>query len=327
MGLRMGKVSMDRTETTSVEAILKDELARGNRALRGVAPVISHMLEISGPALVSDAIVARLRGMLADLSRQLLEASQDEPHHLIEIEAARIDTLSEQITEDNAIVSHLYALAMEGYLTQRLEQRASLDPVLSPLLQELIASDRPSTAELAMNVMAAQLRFTQSQRRMELPISELPSDLLAAVLSKFEASQSAAGSKVAAGGLASLRQQYDEGAGRIGLLARLVSSLGAGSVAALDLEHSGLALFVSSLAARSRQSRDLAVFACHEGQAARLATSLRAAGLDAEAIESQFRLLGPLDALPNGLGGMPPERAQALLTAGEFDDLHFGSLQ
>ena len=38
-------MSMDRTETTYVETVLRDELARGNRALRGVAPVIAHMLD------------------------------------------------------------------------------------------------------------------------------------------------------------------------------------------------------------------------------------------------------------------------------------------
>ena len=74
MGCRMGEMGMDRTETTFVEAILKDELEREDRALRSVAPVISHMLDTGGGSLVSDAAVARLRGMLSDIARQLLEA-------------------------------------------------------------------------------------------------------------------------------------------------------------------------------------------------------------------------------------------------------------
>lgn len=322
----MGKLAMDPTETTSVEAILKDELARGNRALRGVAPVISHMLESSGPALVSDAIVARLRGMLTDLARQLLEAAQEDP----QTEAADqsiVDVVADNLANNSAVIGHLYALAMEGHLTERLEARASLDPVLSPLLQELIASDRPATAELAMNTLAAQSRFTQSQRRMQLALGELPFELFSEVLRSLKSG--ALGLDPAAGKRAkgALKKQYDEGASRIGLLARLVSSMRGGAVAALNLEHAGLALFASALSTLTRQSRDLAIFGCHEGQAARLALSLRAAGLGVEEIEAQFALLGPFDAAPSGIASMPPERAQGLLVASDGEHLGIETLQ
>ncbi|MHA7818416.1 MAG: hypothetical protein ACX930_02090 [Erythrobacter sp.] len=314
----MGNVSMDRTETTSVEAILKDELARGNRALRSVAPVISHMLEASGPSLVSDAIVARLRGMLADIARQLLVAGREGAGRGV-VDPDDIDSLAEALAADSAIIGHLYALAMEGHLTDRLEHRASLDPVLSPLLQELIASDKPATAELAMNTLAAQSRFIQSQRRMELALAELPSELFLAVLTQFEAAKLAMDPPAISRALVALKRQYDEGAGRIGLLARLVSSMHGGAVASLQIEHAGLALFVSAIAGLTKQSRDLAVFACHEGQSARLAISLRAAGLGAEGIETQLILLGSGGGLPADMASMPPERAQALLSSGEFE--------
>lgn len=314
----MGNVPMDRTETTSVEAILKDELARGNRALRSVAPVISHMLDASGPALVSDAIVARLRGMLADLARQLLAAGSENNRRAPDNQED-IDALADALAGDSAVIGHLYALAMEGHLTERLEQRAALDPVLSPLLQELIASEQPSVAELAMNTLAAQSRFIQSQRRMELPLAELPSELFVSVLEQLETSRLAMDPPAVSRALAVLKRNYDEGAGRIGLLARLVSSMGGGAVAALRLEHAGLALFTSAIAALTRQSRDLAVFACHEGQSARLALSLRASGLDAEAVEAQFLALGSGGALSGDIAAMAPDRAQALLSSGEFE--------
>ena len=316
---------MDRTETTSAEAILKDELARGDRALRGVAPVISHLLESSGPALVSDAIVARLRGMLADLAEQLLDAASEKPHHAA-ADPVTIDALADALAGEGALIGHLYALAMEGYLTERLEQRVSLDPVLSPLLQELIASDQAATADLAMSVLAAQTRFTQSQRRMELPIGEMPSDLFLMALDVFDAAQTGLPTADVSRALTQLKRDYDEGAGRIGLLSRLVSSMHRGAIAALNLEHAGFALFTTGLAALTAQPRDLAVFSCHEAQTARLALGLRAAGLAPEAIEAQFMLLGALDAVPSAIGVMPPERAQALLVAGELGDTLLGTM-
>ncbi len=311
-------MSMDRTETTYVETVLRDELARGNRALRGVAPVIAHMLDATGPALVSDAIVARLRGMLGDLARQLLEASASVQRAEILDEAA-IDALADALAHDGAVLDHLYALAMEGQLNDRLSARSAIDPVLSPLLQELIASDDPAVAELAMKVLAAQSRFNQSQRRMQLPLGELPADLFAAVLGQFETATFASDPANSERALAQLKARYDEGAGRLGLLARLTTAMRGGAVAALDLEHAGLGLFASALASLTRQPRDLAVFSCHERQAARLALSLRAAGLGSDAIEAQFLLLGQAETVPDGISDMPAERAQMLLGAGDPD--------
>ena len=304
----MGNVAMDRTDSISVEAILRDELARENRALRSVAPVISHMLETPGHSLVNDAIVARVRGMVGDLARQLLGGEPGAVHELV-------DQLGDRLSADSHILNHLYAVAMEGHLTERLEQRSSVDPVLSPLLQELIASDRPAVAELAMATLAAQSRFLQSQRRMALPLGELPAELFALIVSIFEEAQLGLDAHEVTRAGKYHRAQYDEGAGRIGLCARLVSAMGKGSIAALELDHAGLALFATAISARARQPRAFAVLACHERQAARLALSLRAAGLDGEGVERQFLLLEPAELLPEGLSSVSSERARELLSA------------
>ncbi len=321
----MGEMGMDRTETTYVEAILRDELARGDRALRGVAPIISHMLQATGPALVSDAIVARLRGMLGDLAGQLLQAGSPrnaaEPDQVVEI-----DRLAEALSNDAALLDHLYALAMEGHLTDRLEARFGVDPVLSPLMQELVASGDAATAELAMSTLAAQSRFTQAQRRMGLPIGELPFDLFAGVLKQFKASVRSVEPTDVKGIIKDLKSSYDEGAGRLGLLARLTSSMRQGAIAGLDLKHSGLALFASALATLTRQSRELAIFSCHERQSARLALGLRAAGLGPEAIENQFLLLGQAETLPEGIDKMPADRALALLASSDTVEVAEGEL-
>ena len=307
----MGEMTLDRTEPTSVETILRDELARESRALRGIAPVVSHMLENSDHALVSDAIVARLRGMLNSIAVQLLSAGT----HPVAAHSAdndAIDSLVGHLSQDSELLNHLYALAMEGQLTQQLEQRSAMDPVLSPLLQELIASDQPATAELAMNTLAAQSRFMQNQRRMQHSIAELPAEMFARAIAVYEGAGLPSSSVASAS--AQLKGDFDEGAGRLGLLARLTASMHGGAVAALELDHAGLALFVSVLSTLSKQPRDYAIMSCHERQNARLALGLRAAGLDESAIERQFALLAPAHIPTPQLGSVAADQAKELLS-------------
>lgn len=308
----MGEMALDQTDSTSVEAVLREGLAQGNRALLGVAPVVSHMLETTGQSLVSDAIVARLRGMLSDLARQLLIAC-DPPRDRERVDDGLVDRLADALASDDGLLNHLFAVAMEGQLVTRLEQQASLDPVLSPLLQELIASDQATTAELAMSTLAAQSRFLQNHRRMGYPLAELPADLFLNVLKRFRKAGLGLDTDAMKVATRELKNGYDEARGRLGLLARLVSGMGGGAIAALELEHAGLALFTTSLAARTRQSRELAVLACHPAQTARLVVSLRAGGLDGEAIARQVLLLEPTGATRTGLADISVERAAELL--------------
>jgi len=286
--------------------------------LRGVAPVLAHLLASSGQPLVSDAIVARVRGMLDHLARQLLAAERAEvlgsPAHGPPAPAEAVDALAAHLAQDHVVLGHSHVLALESHLAERLERRASLDPVLSPLLQELIASDRPAIAELAMTTLAAQSRFIQSQRRMDMPLSELPAELFLAVIACWEtAARAGERGGVPRGAIERLKRSHDEGESRAGLLARLVSAMGSGVLAALELEHAGLALFASALASVTRQPRENAVIACHESQAARLALAFRAAGMDAQAIERQFMLLEPGVRVPGVIGELAPDRAQAIL--------------
>jgi hypothetical protein len=303
----MGRLAMDRSETTFAQRVVTDELARGDRALRAIAPVIAHFLRGEGSTMVSDAIVARLRGMIGDLARQLLAAASGDE--------SLVDQLADDLAGEAALVDHLHALAIEAQLAERLERRGAIDPILSPLLQELIASDRPATAELAMNVLAAQSRFCDSQRRMQLAIGELPPELFGRVVECLGRADTVLDPEAVADGVAALKRDYDEASARIGLLSRLVSSLRGGAIAALDLDHAGLALFASALGQLTHQDRDLAVLACHESQAVRFALGLRAAGASAEAIERQLALLGGTSEVPGGVAMMPVEQAQDLLAA------------
>jgi hypothetical protein len=306
----MGDETMDLADGATVELILRDELARESRVLGSVVPVLRHLLASEGQRLVNDAILARVRGMLSDLAAQLIAAGagHDPSLRYPDGDASQgRDALAEALAGDAALLAHCHALAAESQLAERLHQHHGIDPVLSPLLQELIASDEPVIAELAMSALAAQSRFIQSQRRMELPLGELPAELF----------HSLTASHVHDAGAARLLQAtYDEGAGRLGLLARLVSAMRRGAIAALALDHAGLALFASALATLSREPREQAVMACQEGQGARLALALRSAGAGPEAIARQFLLIDPAARAPQGLADITPERARMLLGAG-----------
>jgi hypothetical protein len=305
----MGEVTMDLAADDAVEAILRDGLAREARALTAVVPVLRHLLGSEAQGLVSDAILARVRGMVQHCAAQLLaaRAGADPVAAFAAADPAALDALAETLFADPALLAHCHALAVEGLVAERLHQRHAIDPVLSPLLQELIAAQDPAVGALAMSTLAAQSRFVQGQRRMELPLGELPAELFHALAKRADGD--------AAGRLAA---QYDEATSRLGLLARLVGVMRRGAIAALALDHAGLALFASALAGETRTPRTEAVLACHEGQALRLALLLRAADLPLAAIERQLPLTGTGPAsvqLPRMLGTLTPTRAAALLAA------------
>lgn len=308
---------MDLAADQAVEAILLEELAREARALAAVVPVMRHLLASEAQALVSDAILARVRGMVQDLAAQLLAAmaGRDPAARApVAAEAAALDRLAEALMGHEAVLAFCHGLATESLIAERFQQRHAIDPVLSPLLQELIASEDPAIASLAMSTLAAQSRFMQGQRRMELPLGELPAELFHALVAQAPAALPSAAIDTA--GLMRLQVGYDEATSRLGLIARLVATMRRGVVAALALDHAGLALFASALAAAIRTERGAVVLACHEGQGARLALMLRAADLGLPAIERQLVLVEPAGRLPRALANLSPERAAGLLGAG-----------
>lgn len=305
----MGEKTMDLAADHAVEAILRDELVREARALRAVVPVMRHLLASEAQSLVSDAILARVRGMIYDLAAQLLAAGAGlvpAARTAPGIDPGALDRWAEALMEDEALLGFCHALATESLIAERLQQRLSLDPVLSPLLQELIASEDSAVAALAMHTLAAQSRFIQGQRRMELPLGELPAELFHAVV---------AGAQAGApdnAGFAQVQADYDEATGRLGLMARLIAAMRRGALAALQIEHAGLALFASGLATTARTRREDVVLACHEGQGARLALLLRAGGLGLSAIERQLAQVEPATAAPRAIGELSAERAAHL---------------
>lgn len=304
------------TAADSAERILRHELVRGDVALAGVAPVLTHLLAGTGQSLVSDAIVAHMRGMLGHIAQQLLRAQKDaegDTNSPLSVDPQANEALSQRLVSSTIVLSHAYALAVEAHFGNVLEESAGIDPVLSPLLQELIASQSEETAEIAMAAMAAQARFMQAQRRMNLPLSELPSELFHQVLSIWRRYGRGVSPEVLAKAEAQLRAQHDESSSRLGLLTRLITSLKGAIHAALAIDHAGISLFASAIASATRQPRELAVLACHEGQVARLALTLRGAGVKPEEVARQIALIHPEIALPEGFKQLSERQALSML--------------
>lgn len=306
----------------TVEAAIRVELTREYRGLVGVAPVLGHMLVNSGNALVSDAIVARVRGMLNDLAHQLISRLPHGEQSGAAGPEEGVDRLADQLAQDAPILTYLHAAAIESVLVERLDLKSSIDPVLTPLWQELVASEDFATGEAAMQALASQSRFLQTQRRMQHPLDELPSEILERVLRIWVRGTSIGDEPDVSAAMRAIKLEYDEAETRLGLISRLVGAMRSGMIAALEIEHAGLALFVTALAQASGQSRELAVLACHQDQAMRLAISLKASGLEAPAVERQLLIFEPTLGIINDVAAISIERARELLSASRIENLN-----
>lgn len=295
-----------------VEAVLRKELARGDGTGETVLPVLRHLLAAGDGSLFGDDILARIRGMLDSLAGAL---PGDAAGH--SVRTADAEVLTRALLADPALLSHLHALALEWQLTERLRARLAIDPVVSPLLQTLISAEDDPTRDLAMKFLAAQARWSQSQRCMTLSLFELPGELFDAVLATLR-SHSPAGEQRANDAEGALRNRYDESASRLVLASRLVARLGGGAFTALPIDQAGTALFLTALALGSAQKRDAIVLWTHETQAARLALALRSAGLDTPGVERQLLALHPAITLQQGFDEVGRDMAAEILSSGRF---------
>ena len=274
---------------------LRAALAHGDRMVARSGPALQHMLAAQERSLVSDAVVAQVGGMLADLARQMAEArgsSQD---------ASTADEIAGQLSQLGGLRAHCQALALEWRLALRLEAELALDPVLSPVLQELVGVGGFETGGLAMAALTAQARFAQAQRRMELPLGELPAELFHAALQTACEVPSADDAEGAGRADARLRASYDEGASRLALLARLVGADHPAAVRELNVEDAGVALWLSALSARSGETREQTACAASDPLLGRLLLTMRAAGLAPAEAERQALRTQPDAELPRGL--------------------------
>lgn len=300
-----------------VLASLRADLAGGDMVGATVAPILKHLIDSGGNSMFADAVVSGIRGMVADLTNQLLSAqlggtSCAEP---ATHEPNEINAFTGALSANTALVSHLHALALEWQLTQQLQARLAIDPVLTPLVQAQMGSGDAETATLAMKLLAAQARFCQDQRRMKMPLTELPGDLLHSVLVTMRTLAGVEADERAAAAEGTIRARYDESRSRLGIAARLVTGLGGAGLAALSISHAGAALFITAMGLASGQDRDCAALSTNESQLARLALTLRACGLKPHLVQDQFLALHPDVTLPDGFEQVGADQAAALLSS------------
>ncbi len=300
-----------------VEAVLRDELAHGDVVLGTIGPILGHLIANHDHSLFSDEIVARIRGTVGGIARQLLEIQgqvqgDSDPHGFAERNG---DELAELLAANAGFLTHCHALALECQLADRLRARNSIDPVLSPLMQSLVASDDPAMASLAMQALASQARFIQRQKRMQLPLGELPADLFHDALLRWRDYAGGIDADTLAQIETRMRRDFDESASRLGLLSRMVAAMGGGARAALSISHAGISLFLTALAASSHQDRDIVALSTNDRQLARLALALRGSGLNPREVEEQFLYLHPDISLPDGFSQLRVDRARDMLAS------------
>ena len=308
-----------------LEHALRTELALGDRVIANAGPILRQLVANDDHSLFSDEVIAGIRGMVLHCARQMLRAVAK----LLTADVAgppgneafvenNLASLSAPLFADAAFLVHAHTLVLEARLAERLLQRSGIDPVLSPLMQELAASSDTDLAAQAMHVLAAQARFVQHQRRMEWPLNELPGDLFHKAMMVLQTTGAASAETLAAAQQA-LRQDYDESRRRVAQITRLIMAMDRTAVRALALDHAGLAIFVTALGMASEQDRELAVMALCDNQFARLALALRAAGLAQGEVEKQFVYLHPDIDLPPGFEALRPDRAAQLLAMSDTD--------
>ena len=308
----------DRGKSSSED--LRRALVQGDAMLGGIGPILGHLLSAPDHSLFSDEIVARVRGMLADLARQVLRTQAEATGQRGRDAFADRHgvALAEHFQASSGLMLHCHAIAIEWQLTEKLEDQLNVDPVLSPLLQRLIADSDGTVSSAAMAALAAQARFAQAQRRMELPLGELPGDLLHELLLAWRRYCGETRSDAVARAESRLRQSYDESSGRLALFSRLVSNVESTARNGLAIEDAGAALFLSALAHQSGQTREMAILSTHARQTVRLALGLRAAGMEAAQIDETLLRLHPAVAPVTGLENIDRDTARGILLASAY---------
>ncbi|OYX63450.1 MAG: hypothetical protein B7Y89_05910 [Novosphingobium sp. 32-60-15] len=308
----------------AIETLLKDDLFHADQVIVHMGPILRHLLRNDDSSIFSDEVIARVRGMLADIARQLIQALGEAAGHSDAAAWAReagpgmVDILAGH----QALLNHLHMLAVEWQLAEKLQSRLGIDPVLTPLLQDIIASPDHDLAARGMNLLAAQARFGQAIRRMQLPLTELPDDLHHIAILTMHGYVADDPSGVAAAELAEVMQRKlrSETASRLDLLAYAISATGAKPTATLSLQNAGVALFLTALSLGTGLPRETAIMSTTESQMPRLALSLAGAGLGKDGLTETFNALHPDITLPDGLAQLHPDRALALLASAHYSD-------
>lgn len=319
-------------DPATAEALLRGDLQHADHALIHMGPILRHLLNNDDSSIFSDDVIARVRGMLADLARQLIHAvgvasgavespawasgggRQTDSDHAVR------DELATMLSAQAPLLEHLHMLSVEWQMTERMQGYQGLDPVQSPIMQEIIGSADPDTAARGMNLLAAQARFGQSIRRMQIPLTELPHAIhqvalmvLHSHVAESPSPDSESDLAVVASAIDALRNARAMQSSRLDLLEHAVSAARTLSPEGVSLDRAGVALFLTAMAHGSGLPREAVIMSTTESQVARLVLVLRAAGLDYADIVATFAALHPDLILPAEIAALDADHAADML--------------
>lgn len=302
---------------SAISSPLATDAAVARGAVAHVVPILRHLLRSDNNSIFSDEIVARVRGMFVDVARQLVVALAEAAGHAEPEGWAHkaAEELAHVLAENPAFLEHFHTLALEWQWTVRLERFRGVDPVLPPLLQSRMAEPDAQASAGAMNLLAAQARFCQSQRRMQLPLGELPGDLvhIALVTLRAHVGLDASAEAYALNAERGVRARIDETRSRLAQMGRALDAMGDKAAAALEVDKAGVALFLTALARGSGLSREAAIIVTVESQLPRFVLALRACGLVPAAVTRAALAFHPDANMPQGFADISPAEAATLL--------------
>ncbi|WP_379550556.1 hypothetical protein ACRAQ7_12470 [Erythrobacter sp. W53] len=295
---------------------LSEALARNNTLQPKLGPMLELLLSSQDQTLFSDAIITRIRGMLLSIARHVLrhQAEAMGERAADAFVFARSEDLAVQLSTHQPLILHCHALALETQCMDRMQSLYGLDPVLTPLIQDMISSEDAGLASAAMALLASQTRFTQFQKRLELPLTELSADLFHSVLTTWHGASDETDVDSLARAETKLRSEFDEGKSRISLLDRVISTLGGAGDQTLEIDQAGVSLFLSAIASSVGMRRDQAALATHETQIARLLLALRSTGRKPQDCEAAVLRIHPEAEVPYGLDQIGTREAKAMMS-------------
>ena len=273
---------------------IRELFAAGEQTRLELPQQLRHRIASADPSLFNDEVIARSRGLLVHLTEQLAGGRLPDLCTSGFLEGR--DEILHALLQEPRLLSFCHALSFECQLTRRLAEAADLDPLLPTVLQDMIASTDEATSHLAAACLTAQTQHFRNMERMQLPLRQLPADLLHLALNSGR--KRLKNSVVAEAVEQAVRATYDEGATRYSLFGRLITAPDYPGKRGWHLDKAGVPLFLTLLALRNGIDFAEAVLLLSKGQMVRLALSLKSLGCPSKALHRNLFLLHDEDALP-----------------------------
>src|SRR6185369_1821345 len=109
----------DAAAAEAIEATLQGELRLADAAMANTRPILRHLLLNDDHSIFGDEVIARVRGLLQDVARQLVvslaEAAEERDAQAWAHEES--GELAGAFLESPVMVAHAHALAVEWQLT------------------------------------------------------------------------------------------------------------------------------------------------------------------------------------------------------------------